>query len=203
VGTTPAPSVHPVGDHVVGARSLLLAAHAGACVPAGCAFLVHSRRLRRGSRRPGQCPLPALLRWRRPDSNRRPLLANHRQWCARRVAAGRRQIGCVAASNANRLVSRGSTVPGVSAGVVLGCAGLPCRRIGRRTRWLRCWLRRRGLARLAGVGRRRGGLTMGRHPRAVSSTRPGVLSKTPSFDTSGMPSRMAVAAIQRSASCSR
>ena len=72
VGTTPAPSVHPVGDHVVGARSLLLAAHAGACVPAGCAFLVHSRRLRRGSRRPGQCPLPALLRWRRPDSNRRP-----------------------------------------------------------------------------------------------------------------------------------
>jgi len=40
-------------------------------------------------------------------------------------------------------------------------------------------------------------------PRRVSSRRPGAFSKTPSLDTSGTPSRIAAAAIHRSASCSR
>ena len=38
------------------------------------------------------------------------------------------------------------------------------------------------------------------HPGAVSRRSPGAFSKTPSFDISGIPRRMAVAAIQRSAS---
>ena len=43
------------------------------------------------------------------------MLAKHRQGCARRVAAGCRQLGRVVPSNANRLVGRGSNVDVVAA----------------------------------------------------------------------------------------